>query len=214
MIKVFLKDVNFCYECSYGYNLILIENKELFRKIYYDKLECFIISEGDCEINSSKINIIDNVLNLELNDKKNITYLNKLIYKYIYENCYQEYRDIIRKMIILLEEASDNIEINYEFNMEEDFNKIAQSFDIKIKNQDFNSIVEEIMNYVVTIGFINRPKLFITFQANMIFTKKELKELNEELKKNQITLLDISTIIDEDASIENKLIIDNDLCII
>ena len=207
MINILLKTVLSNIELDYGYNSIILNNKELYRKTYYTPLEEMIISTNSEEISTSKINIIKNILDFDINEKKNITELYKYMDKNVTSNFTEEKYDLYSQITSFLDLVLDNDINNLEYNIDIDFSKFLQSVDLKYKLSD--NFIENIVNYITYVS--KKSVLVITYSLNTYLEQNEIETLNSELSKRQISLVDISSNVTNQFT---KLIIDKDLCII
>lgn len=206
MINVLFKTILYNLSISYGYNNVIVEHKELFRKLYYNTFEELIISELGTEIPSSKISIINNILDININEKKNITDL----YKYLNKSLSTKLIDDTNTFIIALKDYIDSIQNDFnetlDYELEVDFNKLFQSINLRYFLN--NNFIIDLISYLKHMGSY---KLIITFNLNNYLTEQEIEIINKELEISQITLLNISS----NTNFKNTtLTIDKDLCII
>lgn len=196
---------------KYGINSLIFENPATFRDIYYNTLENIKILDGVNECTASKLIIIKDLLNLSINDKKNLTYLFKLSNIVLKEKYESEYLNIIMNLKELLSNLTDSIDLNIEFD-EVDTSKLFQAFNLKYSDENLNYI-ENVLSYISIINAINSPKLFITFNLMNYITEEEYKLLEKELLIKQIIILDISLNLIKNFS-DNIFNVDDNYCII
>ncbi len=196
---------------KYGINSLIFENPATFRDIYYNTLENIKILDGVNECTASKLIIIKDLLNLSINDKKNLTYLFKLSNIVLKEKYESEYLNIIMNLKELLSNLTDFIDLNIEFD-EVDTSKLFQAFNLKYSDENLNYI-ENVLSYISIINAINSPKLFITFNLMNYITEEEYKLLEKELLIKQIIVLDISLNLIKNFS-DNIFNVDDNYCII
>lgn len=196
---------------KYGINSLIFENPATFRDIYYNTLENIKILDGVNECTASKLIIIKDLLNLSINDKKNLTYLFKLSNIVLKEKYESEYLNIIMNLKELLSNLTDSIDLNIEFD-EVDTSKLFQAFNPKYSDENLNYI-ENVLSYISIINAINSPKLFITFNLMNYITEEEYKLLEKELLIKQIIILDISLNLIKNFS-DNIFNVDDNYCII
>ena len=209
MIKLIYLNENI--SLKYGINSLTFENPAIYRDVYYNTLENIKILDGVNECTSSKLIIIKDLLNLSINDKKNLTYLFKLSNIVLKEKYESEYLNIIINLKELLSNLTDSIDLNIEFD-EVDTSKLFQAFNLKYSDENLNYI-ENVLSYISIINAINSPKLFITFNLMNYITEEEYKLLEKELLIKQIIILDISLNLTKNFS-DNIFNVDDNYCII
>lgn len=200
------------FELDYGINNLVIRNQVLYRKIYANFFETIVLLDGVVECSSTNCCIIKQPLDVTSNEKKNITYLFKLINKTIKDKYEDEYLKIITSLNNLLNEVSNQLDVDMEYD-EVDLPKLLQSFNVQYEEEN-KSFIELFLSFINTLNLINHPKIFITFNLTNLLTNDEYLLLKEELLIKQIILLDI--IITPYEKTNNKIIfvIDEDCCII
>ena len=209
MIKLIYLNENI--SLKYGINSLTFENPAIYRDVYYNTLENIKILDGVNECTSSKLIIIKDLLNLSINDKKNLTYLFKLSNIVLKEKYESEYLNIIMNLKELLSNLTNSIDLNIEFD-EVDTSKLFQAFNLKYSDENLNYI-ENVLSYISIINAINSPKLFITFNLMNYITEEEYKLLEKELLIKQIIILDISLNLIKNFS-DNIFNVDDNYCII
>lgn len=209
MIKLIYLNENI--SLKYGINSLTFENPAIYRDVYYNTLENIKILDGINECTSSKLIIIKDLLNLSINDKKNLTYLFKLSNIVLKEKYESEYLNIIMNLKELLSNLTYSIDLNIEFD-EVDTSKLFQAFNLKYSDENLNYI-ENVLSYISIINAINSPKLFITFNLMNYITEEEYKLLEKELLIKQIIILDISLNLIKNFS-DNIFNVDDNYCII
>ena len=209
MIKLIYLNENI--SLKYGINSLTFENPAIYRDVYYNTLENIKILDGVNECTSSKLIIVKDLLNLSINDKKNLTYLFKLSNIVLKEKYESEYLNIIMNLKELLSNLTDSIDLNIEFD-EVDTSKLFQAFNLKYSDENLNYI-ENVLSYISIINAINSPKLFITFNLMNYITEEEYKLLEKELLIKQIIILDISLNLIKNFS-DNIFNVDDNYCII
>lgn len=209
MIKLIYLNENI--SLKYGINSLTFENPAIYRDVYYNTLENIKILDGVNECTASKLIIIKDLLNLSINDKKNLTYLFKLSNIVLKEKYESEYLNIIMNLKELLSNLTDSIDLNIEFD-EVDTSKLFQAFNLKYSDENLNYI-ENVLSYISIINAINSPKLFITFNLMNYITEEEYKLLEKELLIKQIIILDISLNLIKNFS-DNIFNVDDNYCII
>lgn len=208
-LKCIINEENF--KLDFGINTLIVKNAEIFRTIYNDLSTYIKILDGIDECQQSAIFYIKEPLSIAINDKKNLTYLFKLMAKFIKESHEEEYNKLITEFKMLFNNISDEIDGSIEFE-EVDINKLFQSFNVKYQEEQ-SSFIEEFITYIDVEYKVNKIKLFISYNLHNYLTNEEYKQISKELRIKQIVLLDICRLI-TNISKEELLVIDEDCCII
>lgn len=208
MIKLFY--LNQEINLKYGLNALTFENPTMFRQMYYNLFENIKLLDGIVECQSSKIIIIKDVLNVSINEKKNLTYLFKLTNVILKEKYETDYLKIVTMLKNLLVNITDSMDLDVEFE-EVDTTKLFQSFNLKYQ-EDNLSYLESIISYISIINTITSPKVFITYNLLNYLTEEEYNSLQQEFAIKQIVLLDISLNLIKNKC-QNLFNVDDEYCI-
>lgn len=208
MIKLFY--LNQEINLKYGLNALTFENPTMFRQMYYNLFENIKLLDGIVECQSSKIIIIKDVLNISINEKKNLTYLFKLTNVILKEKYETDYLKIVTMLKNLLVNITDSMDLDVEFE-EVDTTKLFQSFNLKYQ-EDNLSYLESIISYISIINTITSPKVFITYNLLNYLTEEEYNSLQQEFAIKQIVLLDISLNLIKNKC-QNLFNVDDEYCI-
>ncbi len=208
MIKLFY--LNQEINLKYGLNALTFENPTMFRQMYYNLFENIKLLDGIVECQSSKIIIIKDVLNVSINEKKNLTYLFKLTNIILKEKYETDYLKILTMLKNLLANITDSMDLDVEFE-EVDTTKLFQSFNLKYQ-EDNLSYLGSIISYISIINTITSPKVFITYNLLNYLTEEEYNSLQQEFAIKQIVLLDISLNLIKNKC-QNLFNVDDEYCI-
>lgn len=206
-----LKRTNEEFSVESGLNSFYFENKEYYRNVLYSLEEEISLIDHSNLISFSKCLVIKNILDIDLNDKKNVGFLYKLLTKKIKSEHYDDFKSVVSNFYKLFDDLLFEVDLPVEFN-EEDITKLLQSFDFKFKSSN-NYYVSALSDYFRTSMLINNFNAIMTFNLTNMLTNNEIFLLNEELKKSQIAVIDFDVFAGN--NLPNKIIvIDDDLCII
>lgn len=212
MIKVFFKAIDKLVELNFGLKVIGIENASYFRNIYYNPDEQLIISYDNKELTSG-ITKLENPLAIDINNKKSLTILYKLITTKIQREHAAEFATVMNSLTKILEEVSDNQDIQINYGSECSIEKLLQSMNVEYLQT--SEYLDELIGFLRNDVSVNKTKLFLTFNLNNIVSGAEFELLNKELELNEITVLDISLLHSKNESKDEPLMhLDSDLCII
>ena len=199
-------------------NYLVIENPKLFTSFLNDLYTLnqemfFLLDNGKILDIKKNIFIIENILTLDINSKKNISLF--------YDDLVKSNQDIemlknIELVNLQLSKIIYDIKLNssLEITMKEVINlqDILQMYDVKIDIEN-SSLLEKIVIYLKLVNIIFKPSvIFIPFLDSFL-DDIQLKSLLDEAKILEICLFIVSS---SDKKLNNihKIIVDNDLCVI
>lgn len=214
MINLCIKNLHYNKFLLYGINSFLVKHRELYRKIYLNLEDELIISfQNGVILKDSEILIIKNVLDYNINDKKNLLSLYKSIELKIKFNYREEFINIRNLLLSLIIKANEENDFLIDFNDEDTYNKIFQFFNLSyIEEKD--KFIDYLIKTFKNINFHSNVKVIITFNLINILEVNELSSLNDDLEKLQIILLDISPTYHLNNISLKTVLIDEDLTII
>lgn len=216
-----LRHEKFDYEIKLeGISTLVIENIELFRIVVEDinkerlkEINGFkLYNENYEEIDINKnIVLIDNLMLLDLNEKIILNSLYKDIKEEVMVNCYKEF-DMLEKNI---NKFIKNAIFNNNYNLIYDCSLNIEDL-LKISNLKFNqedNIIDKFLSYLNLIKDYLKIKNIILINSRNYFTDEEYKNLFEEVKRKDISLLFIENYNNRVSFSNEKLyIIDSNLC--
>lgn len=203
-----------------GYiNNIEVENKKYFFRIINNLLlknndnndEILFFDENFEEINfTNKLNIIIDYFNIDFNNKKYLTEVNKLFIEQLTEDNRKKINNEYRKIISLLKTNLNKIDIPITINDEIDIISLLKIFKLSINSKD--EIIEKLLLLIDIEKIFHINKLLIFVNLKQYLTKEELKELYKYSIYNNVKIL----LIDSECygtcnEFEKKLIIDENL---
>ena len=223
MIKAkFYLDNNWINIEEYQFINVVIENKGLYRK-YMQYLYDGFVSDEDYWFfkDGEKVISVDNVsdfipsfFNIDINSKKNLNALYKLLRKFYFDQYRLEIGEINKLANNIVSNISIDFDIPLYFNGEVTDEDIFKLFEIKF-NCDVSNLRERIVKYIDVVYELRGIRVFFVANLLEIFDQKEVIDIINEIKYKNIVLInlenkEISTVI------ENKLvlIIDQELCLI
>lgn len=203
-----------------GISTLVIENIELFRIIVEDinkerlkELNDFkLYNDNYEEIDINKnIILINNLILLDLNERVILNSLYKEVKEEIMVNYYKEF-DILEKDI---NEFIKNAIFNNNYNLTYDCSLNIEDL-LKISSLKFNqedNIVDKFLSYLDLVKEYLKIKTIILINSRNYFTDEEYKNLFEEIKRKDISLLFIENYNNRVSfSAEKLYIIDSNLC--
>ena len=211
------------YLTSNKLNTLIVENKEYYRdlikSLYFEYLQndnsLFTFYKDDSILDfDSNISVIFNIFSLDLNSKKNINYLYRIIKKTYYDKLDEDINNIKQKALEIIKEISLDLNIELDMNNEIKTEDLFKMFDIKIKDNE-EILLKRLINYMFVMQELQKYSIFVIIHLKEYFSDKEILDILKECAYKDIILFDIET-INETSNIlkENKIIIDKDCCVI
>lgn len=213
MIKIYFKKLEYLLNLKEGLNFVNIENTLFYRDLYFNLFEKTIISLDNIELNLSSIFRINNVLDFNINDKKNIFYLYKNLENDINLKYNEKLLNLFNNTISLIKDAAIDLGINFDYDESFSLDKLFQSLSIKyIEEDDF---LCNFINNILNINKFYNFKLIIIFNFSSFFDNSEMELINSEFQKQGIIILCINPLnnVGKTKEIE-PIFIDEDMCII
>jgi CRISPR type II-A-associated protein Csn2 len=187
---------------EFGINLIKTLNKE-DSKLYF-------VKKGEEIRNFNKIMYINNLFEIDINNKKFLTLLNKLIIQQLQTNMH-EINSVYQQFYSIISNAIEKFDSPITINEEVDYTCLIKLFNPIINNND-EDLFEKIINFInVAIEFAEL-KLLIFFNIEEFLSEEELLELIKICNYKEVTLLFIQGRHIYKLPNEKCLIIDKDLC--
>lgn len=200
----------------------VIENKKALYEI--EKFVRFEFSGNDYyfsyKINGKPIEldataiVIDDVFALDVNTKKNINALYKMLsgmYGYKAEEEIEHVKDKIRQIV---KEISLDLDIELMMSETVKDDDLFKIMDLKIKDTDGEPI-KRLTNFINISYELRKCTLFFVFRLHEYFEKDEIEAMVREIAYKNIRIINIeSSNVFEKIEEEQVVIYDNDLCTI
>lgn len=200
-------------------NILVIENKQFFRKLIYDL-------KGSVSGNESYFKIIENL------EEKDLSKMSAFITD-VFDININESKIINKIYNILIEESNGSELYNQKIKFEKEINKFIEElifrFDydltydhIDYKNifkgvnihieDDFQGLMEKLLEYIDISYKLLDKKIFFILNLNCYFNPNELEELKRYLCYNNVVVVLLQNRLDSEIQkSENIKIIDSDL---
>ena len=203
-----------------GYiNNIEVENKKYFFRIINNLLlindeyndEILFFDDNYKEINlTNKLNIIIDYFNIDFNNKKYLTEVNKLFIEQLTEDNRKKINNEYKKIVSSLKTILNKIDIPITINEELDITSLLKMFKLSINSKD--EIIEKLLLLIDIEKMFHVNKLLVFVNLKQYLSKEELKELYKYSIYNNVKIL----LIDSECygtcnEFEKKLIIDENL---
>ncbi len=201
-------------------NIVQIENIYIFRKFMETMtFECFLndvitLFDDDLNITDEVCFSIINVMNLDLNTKKNLNSLNKILLKTAYGNLNNDLENLKKEVLQIVKSISLELEVSVSIKEEIKADDLFKIVDIKFTENQEN-ILEKLINYIIVISKLQRKNIFLILHIKEYLTDEEIFTLIKELSLHEIFLIDFETRdFSGNERNDNKIVIDVDGCLI
>lgn len=202
---------------------IVIENKimlyDFLRYCYYlfngKHNYIFLHNDGETLDNERSIHFVHNLLNLDLNSKKNINSL----YKILKLKYYEELKESISSLTDKARQIIDNISLDFDVELysssEIKEDDIFKAFDLKFLESEETALKEKLIKYCKLIFELQRIDIFIFNGLHQYLQDDEISSLYYELSYHGIKIINIESVDNfQSNNYSQKYIIDKELCLI
>lgn len=153
-------------------------------------------------------------MNLDLNTKKNLNSLNKILLKTTYENLNKDLENLKKEVLKIVKSISLELEVSVSIKEEIKADDLFKIVDIKFSESQEN-ILEKLINYIIVISKLQAKNIFLILHIKEYLTDEEIFTVIKELSLHEIFLIDFETrIFSGNEQSYNKIIIDEDGCLI
>lgn len=219
-IDYFQEPINL--EVGYFYNFV-VENIVLFRKIYwslftefeFDDIPIKILDDNNFQAHFDELCCpITNILNTDLNSKKNLNILNKIFKKTYYGSLDDDIVSLKNKAKEIVNNISLDLDIPIAVNNDISTDDLFKLFNVRFIDEKEN-LLESFINFVKVTSELQQKNIFIVVHLKEFFTKNELETLIKETSYRQIIFINIETNnLGEKITDEKTIIIDKDYCVL
>lgn len=171
--------------------------------------DAIFLYDGDLLDLNKYIVYLENILQLDINSKKQITSLyNQIEKNEINDNYRQQLSDINTLIIKLINEITlnSNIKLNYDDAL--DFKTLFSSINLKYY-QDSQNFIDDFINFIKILKEISKVSVIITINLYDFLTLEDIQKLIEELKYLHLSIINIGN---NKSGTTKNIIIDQDLC--
>lgn len=202
---------------------IVIENKSM----KYEFLKyCFLLfngktnfitlqCDGDFQNNEKSICFVNNLFDLNLNTKKNLAALYKILKLKYYDELKNEISALKDKATQLVEMISLDFDMQLYFNSEIKEDDIFKAFDLKFLEDDNLTLKEQIIKFCTMIYELQKIDIFIFRDLHQFLDEADIESLFYELKYLKIKIINVESFDNFTTNhYSKKIIIDETLCLI
>ena len=174
----------------------------------------FVLSDLGKELKVDKnIELIIDYFNIDLNNKKILTTLYKLMQEIaLEEKFYIETIEIKNAILKYIYDIEEKIEFGIVNDEEFDITSIFKAVSVKLEIDELN-FLEKLAEYIKLLNKIGKIKIFILINLKSFVSDEELSEIYKYIRYNKLNVLLIENIESYNSfEVERVHIIDNDLC--
>lgn len=199
--------------------ILCIENKEFlyhFLMYLYNDFSSkedliSIYEDGEKKENEKTISFTPNLLNLDVNTKKNINALYKILKSSYSDYLKPKLKEINDKYKSIVDEIILDFELKLISNNEIKEDDIFKMLDLRFEDASFN-LLEKFLNYVFVTSELQNIKVFFVLFGLKFFNEIQIKQIIKEASYKDISFVFIEDSIIDKNSDFNTIIIDDDLC--
>lgn len=212
-ILLYCNSINTSLRIASNYQSINFTSPIIYRNFIYSFFSETSLYVNDKEYDlSSNCLIISNPLSIDINDKKNLNSLYKLLSMYNNNSFKEAISKIDNHFYEIISMLSNYIDVKLDFEESIDLSKLFSSYQLHFDTEEFKNYLSYLLQYISVNYQLHKYTLTITFGLSNILSPCELREFIQELAYKEIFLLDISL---NSNIIENCLLfVDDDMCFI
>lgn len=201
---------------------IVIENQKYyylfcnycFNEFFGDTDYIRLFIDGNLVDNDKFISFIPLIFDLNINTKKNINALYKILKSIYYDKLTSDIELLKSKAKGIIESIAMDFDLELSISNEISCDDLFKVLNLRFLDED-GSLVERFIKYCFVVNELQKINLFIVMNLHSYFSKDELVLLKHELNNRNIALIDIEYASPQSNSEgEKRLIIDDSLCLL
>ncbi|MGL5416721.1 MAG: type II-A CRISPR-associated protein Csn2 [Clostridium sp.] len=201
-------------------NVLEVLDKKQFYNIIYDinniintgeDIERMVCLKDGIRLNSEKIFLMNNLFDVDVNNKKILKKLNEEIeevYKFNYED--HELTIELGKILKEVYEIVDELDFKLDFKREIDLKDILKIINIKFDKEYYNNPMENILLLFEINSLFNFWNIIILVNPKIYFLDKEMVEIYKMAKYKKQNILIITPQKNNMLEYEKKVLVDED----
>lgn len=202
---------------------VVIENKQLFYKFclycyddFPDRYFSFVILEdGKILDNDKSIHFISHPFSLDLNSKRNINALYKLLKKKYYSELEEDIFALKSKVLDIAGKISLDFDIDLVVNSDISEDDLFKMMKLEFKDWDEMDLTTRFIKYIQIIYELQNIRVFVIPFLSSFFDEPAIEIIKKEISYLGITLISIDNNNFLASSLSDKtIILDSDLCAI
>jgi CRISPR-associated protein Csn2 len=201
-------------------NVLVLENPMFMSDVIQDIISQengmdgnFVLSNEQNIKFEKDVMLITDPFHIDFNNKK---IMNKLYSQLvdISKDLVEEYNDINKTIVEVLEKISDGINYNcINYNLEFEWKELYKLYNVRIEER-YESLEEKLVEYMKILSGIMEPKLVIFLNLKTYLGQEHMEDLVLSSFYNKVPLLLIESNEGYKLKNERKFIIDKDRCLI
>lgn len=214
-------------DCNYSmddFNLmtVIIENRsslfDYLRYLHNDfrgkERYWTVFKDGDAISIDDISDFVPSFFSLDINSKKNINALYKVLKKQYYEQLSSDINSLKEKAIGIIKEISIDFDLELTSTSDIKEDDLFKIMDLRFDGDELNE-KEKFIKYCQIINELRGVQLYFVISAHQYYSNEELKQIIDELMYRRIFLFNIETSkIESKIAGESLLLVDHDLCVI
>lgn len=199
---------------------LIIQNKAMFRLLVNYLMNDYslednevVILDGDKNLKSSEIKVIDHYFNFDLNNKTQLSNLYKKIEDSFLIDFDMNYKlkECILEVVSMLKQELISYEIDIDINNEIAFSDLLKVLKVKFSTQACENVLDYLYLYIDILCEFTNVKLLILLNCESYYSVDEINEIFKYLKYKKMTFLCINTSIHDRINYTDIYTIDEDL---
>lgn len=202
-------------------NVLVLENP----RVYTDVINKLLLQVGgeeqgwqfsgeDKELSMGKlISVVHSPFLIELNSKKNLSYLYKELRMVSDEYCGYRIGTVNASIVDYLDVLSKKIAYPVDFNIDLDVSDLFKIYNVHFDFQD-DDLLERVLNYIQLEKTLCSTKLIVFINFKSFFDVDQIQEIYKTAFYNKISILLIEPDKKDCIDAERYCIIDRDKCLI
>ena len=200
-------------------NTLVIEDSKTFYSYCLDfytqvngEMGKFVLSEGDNIISfSQNVEVVFDFFRLSINDKKFISKLYHHLATLADKKFYIKKAEMISSITNLFEELNCESDFPIDFKEDSGLTEIMKAFNVKLL-ENYDNLLKKITSYLDAIVNFSVVKLICFVNLKCFLSSKELKELYQYIRYNEIAVFFLENTLRPKIEDEFIVVIDSDLC--
>jgi len=202
-------------------NVLVLENPKVYTEVLNKLLlqisgeeQGWQFSYENRDMSMGKnISVIHSPFLLELNSKKNLTFLYKEL-RIVSDDCFGDKMGAVNSVIVdYLDILSNRISYPIDFNIDLDVSELFKMYNVHFDFQEID-LLEKVLNYMQLEKTLCGTKLIVFINFKSFFDKEQIREIYKSSFYNKLSILMIESDKKDCIDVERYCIIDKDKCLI
>ncbi len=173
-----------------------------------------IIKDGDSLPLDEIADFIPDLFSLDINSKKNINALYKLLRKTYYESLKCDIEQLKERASSIINEISMDFDLELVVSNDIKADDLFKIMDLRFEDSELSER-ELFIKYCQTINELRGVSIFFTAFLHTFFSSKDLDIITNEIKYRRIKLFNLESAYPKETLEKEKfIVVDSDLCIV